>query len=99
MADQKPDVKPAAGGTVQQVSLKLRDQQNNEIEFKVKSTTKFQKIAKAYADKKGVDVNSLRFNLDGDRVDIQSEQTVADLGLEDGDSIDVTTFQVGGRAL
>ncbi|KAJ3370948.1 hypothetical protein GGF31_003678 [Allomyces arbusculus] len=56
MDDHKPDVKPGDG---QQISIRLRDRQNNEIEFKTKSTTKFHKIAKAYADKKGIDLNSL----------------------------------------
>ncbi|KAJ3370946.1 Small ubiquitin- modifier 1 [Allomyces arbusculus] len=94
--DRKPDVKPAAGGAVQQVTLKLRDPQGSEIEFKVKSTTKFQKIAKAYADKKNIDLAGLRFQVDGERVDLLSEQTVGELDLEDGDIVDVVINQVGG---
>ncbi|KAJ3367070.1 Small ubiquitin- modifier 1 [Allomyces javanicus] len=98
MADQKPDVKPAAaGGVVQQVTLKLQDSNGNEIEFKVKSTTKFQKIAKAYADKKNIDVSTLRFNIDGEPVVF--EKTVGELDLVDGDVVDVEMKQVGGQAL
>ncbi|KNE56128.1 hypothetical protein AMAG_01964 [Allomyces macrogynus ATCC 38327] len=102
--DRKPDVKPAAGGAVQQVTLKLRDPQGNEIgecqllspKFKAKSTTWFHKIAKAYADKKNIDLAGLRFQVDGERVELQSEQTVGELELEDGDTADVEINQVGG---
>ncbi|KAJ3367069.1 Small ubiquitin- modifier 1 [Allomyces javanicus] len=94
--DRKPDVKPAAGGALQQVMLKFRDPQGNEMEFKVKSTTKFHKIAKAYADKKNIDLAGLRFQVDGERVDLLSEQTVGELDLEDGDIVDVEINQVGG---
>ncbi|KNE54471.1 hypothetical protein AMAG_17673 [Allomyces macrogynus ATCC 38327] len=91
MDDHKPDVKP---GNVQQISIRLRDQQNNEIEIKARSTTKFQKIAKAYANKKGIDLNYLRFNLDGERVKL--EDSIGELDLLDGDVVDVNTDMIGG---
>jgi small ubiquitin-related modifier len=50
-------------------------------EFKVKTTTKFVKIARAYAEKKGVDLMSLRFAMDGERITIPSEQTVTEVSL------------------
>lgn len=52
------------------------------------------KVFNAYAQKKGVDFNSLRFLLDGDRVDEQS--TPKTLELEDDDQIDCVLEQVGG---
>ncbi|KAJ3367071.1 hypothetical protein GGF32_000133 [Allomyces javanicus] len=109
MDDHKPDVKP---GNVQQISIRLRDQHNNEIEFKARSRTKFQKIAKAYADKKSIDLNSLRLNLDGERVKL--EETIGEVRahgqrdrdvsrgalthsrLLDGDVVDVNTDMIGG---
>ncbi|KAL7749089.1 Cation channel sperm-associated protein 3 [Sorochytrium milnesiophthora] len=86
------DVKPE---TNQQVSIKLRDPHGSEVEFKVKPTTKFFKIAKAYADKKSLALGSLRFQFDGARIQVgeNSEQTVSELELEDGDTVDVQLEQ------
>jgi small ubiquitin-related modifier len=44
------------------------------------------KLFKVYAEQKGVDVSSLRFIFNGDR--INRNQTPETLGLEDGDQID-----------
>jgi small ubiquitin-related modifier len=53
------------------------------------------KIFNAYASRKGVDINSLRFLLDGDIVN--GEQTPKMLELEDQDQIDAVLEQIGGR--
>jgi small ubiquitin-related modifier len=53
--------------------------------FKVKKSTKMEKVFATYAGRKGVNVDSLRFLLDGNR--IQKEQTAADLDLEDDDQV------------
>ncbi|ORZ29592.1 ubiquitin-2 like Rad60 SUMO-like-domain-containing protein [Catenaria anguillulae PL171] len=79
--------------TVTQVSLKLRDHTGSEIEFKVKSTTKFSKVAKAYAEKKGLTLADLRFDFDGNRIRPEQDETIDDLDLQDGDTIDVATAQ------
>ena len=50
----------------------------------------------AYAGKKGIDVNSMRFMLDGEAVDL--EATPASLDLEDNDQIDCFLQQVGGAS-
>ncbi|KAI9159350.1 hypothetical protein H9P43_008690 [Blastocladiella emersonii ATCC 22665] len=90
MSDQ--EAKP----TVQQVSVKLRDAQGSEIEFKVKGSTKFSKIAATYATKKGINPDSIKFVLNGETLNKDSEKSVTDHGIEDGDVIDVETAQVGG---
>ena len=48
----------------------------------------------AYAGKKGIDVNSMRFMLDGEAVEFDS--TPDSLDLEDNDQIDCFLQQVGG---
>jgi small ubiquitin-related modifier len=53
-----------------------------------------EKVFVAYASKKGVAPNSLRFLLDGDR--IKGDQTPDDLDLQDGDQVDAVLEQVGG---
>ncbi len=52
------------------------------------------KVFTTYASRKGVDMASLRFLLDGER--IGGDQTPKLLELEDQDQIDVVLEQVGG---
>jgi small ubiquitin-related modifier len=53
-----------------------------------------QKVFDTYATRKGVQANSLRFMLDGERID--PLQTPKMLELEDQDQIDCMLEQVGG---
>jgi len=53
------------------------------------------KVFEAYATRRGIAKQSMRFMIDGARVDESS--TPADLDLEDGDQIDVVLEQTGGR--
>lgn len=52
------------------------------------------KLFQAYADRRGIAIDALRFTLDGNR--INQEDTPKMLELEDGDQIDVLLHQVGG---
>jgi len=56
-----------------------------------------EQVFKAYAERKGISQSSLRFLLDGDRV--QDDQTAKMLELEDGDQIDAVLEQVGGSVV
>ena len=69
----------------------------DEMFFKVKKATRMQKIMDAFAQRKGIAPNSLRFMLDGQRV--EGDNTPKMLELEDNDQIDVVLEQVGGRAV
>ena len=69
-------------------------QNGEETFFKVKANTKMSKVFNAYAKRKGVQGNALRFLLDGQR--INAEQTPGDLELEDQDQIDCVLEQQGG---
>eukprot|EP00948_MAST-09A_sp_MAST-9A-sp1_P003915 g3915.t1 len=77
------------------LTIKLKNVNGEETFFKVKKTTKMSKIADAYCRKKGLNVQSLRFLLDGDRVDLN--ETPKTLELDDQDQIDVMQEQLGGR--
>ena len=68
----------------------------DEMFFKVKKGTKMQKIMDAFANRKGIAANSLRFMLDGTRV--QGDSTPKMLELEENDQIDVVLEQVGGSS-
>ena len=69
-------------------------QDQTEIFFKCKPHTKMEKLMGAYANRQGVQLRAIRFLFDGER--IREDQTPQDIGLEDGDSIDVVMEQVGG---
>jgi len=53
-----------------------------------------EKVIKAFAEKLGLDPNTIRLSFDGER--IKPSSTPADLGLEDNDIIDCLEQQVGG---
>ena len=57
--------------------------EGDEVVFRVKTTTKLQRLFDAYALRKGIDVGSLRFLLDGKR--LNGDQTPEDVDVEDGD--------------
>jgi small ubiquitin-related modifier len=65
-----------------------------ETFFKIKKTTKMSKVFETYAQRKGVQATSLRFMLDGERVN--EDETPKMLELEDQDQIDCMLEQTGG---
>jgi small ubiquitin-related modifier len=76
------------------ITIRVKDQAGEETFFKVKNTTKMVKVFAAYAQRKGVQQTSLRFLLDGER--IQNDDTPKTLELEDQDQIDCLLEQYGG---
>ena len=72
--------------TPSSLNIRLRDQTGEETFFKVKTTTKLDKVFNAYATRKDVCATSLRFFFDGAAV--SGVQTPADIGMEDDDQID-----------
>jgi small ubiquitin-related modifier len=70
-------------------------QTGEETYFKVKKTTRMEKVFNAYAQRKGVNAGALRFLLDGQR--INGDQTPKLLDLEDQDQIDCLLEQQGGQ--
>ena len=69
--------------------------QGETVTFRVKPTTKFSKIIKAFCQKEGLDESGVRFMFDGER--LNPDDTPAGHDMEDGDQVDVTTVAVGGR--
>jgi len=63
----------------------LQPQTGEETFFKIKKSTKMSKVMETYAKRKGVDIASLRFLVDGERV--QGEDTPKTLELDDQDQI------------
>ncbi len=65
-----------------------------EVHFKVKLTTNLGKIKKSYAERKGVQVDTFKFLIDGEF--LKDHQTPEQLGLKDDDVIEVYNNQSGG---
>ena len=80
--------------TGEAITIRVKDQAGEEIFFKVKNTTKMSKVFAAYAQRKSVQQTSLRFLLDGER--INNDDTPKTLELEDQDQIDCLLEQYGG---
>eukprot|EP00538_Stauroneis_constricta_P004090 CAMPEP_0119547100 /NCGR_PEP_ID=MMETSP1352-20130426/1321_1 /TAXON_ID=265584 /ORGANISM="Stauroneis constricta, Strain CCMP1120" /LENGTH=93 /DNA_ID=CAMNT_0007591945 /DNA_START=48 /DNA_END=329 /DNA_ORIENTATION=- len=90
MADEAAKVDPENGP----ITIRVRDQTGEETFFKIKKTTKMQKVFDTYANRKGVQSGSLRFLLDGERV--PEDATPKSLELDDQDQIDCMLEQTGG---
>jgi small ubiquitin-related modifier len=70
----------------------LRAPTGEDVLFKVKKSTRFERVMDAYARMKGVEMDSLRFLL-MDRICYW--HTVGEAGLEDGDIVMVMLEQLG----
>lgn len=77
------------------ITIRVRDQTGEETFFKIKKTTKMSKVFDTYAQRKGVQATSLRFMLDGERIDENSTPKM--LELDDQDQIDCMLEQTGGN--
>ena len=71
-----------------------KKQDGSEIYFKIKKSTKMQKVFDTYAGRKGFSASALRFLYDGSR--IKSDDTPKMLEMEDQDQIDCKIEQSGG---
>jgi small ubiquitin-related modifier len=88
MADVKPDISGEA------MTIKIKYNESTTV-FRVKGETLFCKVTKAYCDKVGHPITSMRFMFDGERIN-DDKQSISELGLEDGDTVDAFLQQVGG---
>jgi len=69
-------------------------QTGEETFFKIRKHTKMSKVFDTYAQRKGVQATSLRFMVDGERID--DNHTPKSLELDDQDQIDCMLEQTGG---
>jgi hypothetical protein len=84
---------PEQAGGVEHINIKVTDN-NNEVFFKIKRSTKLEKLMTAFCERQGKPRNQCRFLFDGSRV--QSNDTPDTLEMADGDSLEVHQEQVGG---
>lgn len=67
----------------------------DDMRFKLKKSTPLRKLMNKVAGHRDMSVGALRFVFDGER--INGDKSPAAYQMEDGDSIDVMTEQLGGR--
>ena len=97
--DKKPEKKEGGEGSL---NIRIRDQTGEETFFKVKKTTKLDKVFNAYSTRKGVAATSLRFLFDGSRMrgddmvgEIRNFDGTPPDSMEDGDQLDCMLEQGG----
>ncbi|KAK4554647.1 hypothetical protein LTR86_008149 [Recurvomyces mirabilis] len=76
------------------MSLTFRDQTDFALTFKLKATTRLGKAMDQFSARAEKARDTLRFLFEGDR--INADSTPADIGLDDGDVIEVHMEQIGG---
>ncbi|KAK4044576.1 ubiquitin-related domain-containing protein [Parachaetomium inaequale] len=84
------DMAPAAS---EHLNIKVTDN-NNEVFFKIKRSTKLEKLMTAFCERQGKTPASVRFLFEGQRV--QPTDTPDTLEMQDGDTLEVHQEQVGG---
>lgn len=75
------------------IQINVRDQTGEEVHFRMKMSTRMEKVFSTYAKRKSVHISALRFLIDGER--ISPMQSPLDLDLKDGDQIDCMLEQQG----
>ncbi|KXH25118.1 ubiquitin family protein [Colletotrichum simmondsii] len=98
MSGEHENGSPSAGGqdvppAVEHLNIKVTDN-NNEVFFKIKRSTKLDKLMTAFCERQGKAMNSVRFLFEGQRV--QPTDTPDTLEMADGDTLEVHQEQVGG---
>ena len=83
----------AAASTDESLRIRFRDKDGEEEHFIVKPTTRMEVVFNVYSQRRGVNQNSFRFLLDGER--INADSTPRSLDLEDDDQIDAMLEQGG----
>ncbi|KAG7292346.1 hypothetical protein NEMBOFW57_002381 [Staphylotrichum longicolle] len=80
-------------GPTEHLNIKVTDN-NNEVFFKIKRSTKLEKLMTAFCERQGKTPASVRFLFEGQRV--QPTDTPDTLEMQDGDTLEVHQEQVGG---
>ncbi|KAK3906837.1 ubiquitin-related domain-containing protein [Staphylotrichum tortipilum] len=99
MADNAENGSPAqpgpdqGQGPTEHLNIKVTDN-NNEVFFKIKRSTKLEKLMTAFCERQGKTLASVRFLFEGQRV--QPSDTPETLEMQDGDTLEVHQEQVGG---
>ena len=76
------------------ITLRVKDQDQNEVFFRIKKSIPLKILMDGYCVKKRVELRTFAFLFDGKN--LRPEHTIEEAGLEDGDEIDVLAHQLCG---
>eukprot|EP00286_Rhodomonas_abbreviata_P026738 CAMPEP_0181314634 /NCGR_PEP_ID=MMETSP1101-20121128/14927_1 /TAXON_ID=46948 /ORGANISM="Rhodomonas abbreviata, Strain Caron Lab Isolate" /LENGTH=102 /DNA_ID=CAMNT_0023421749 /DNA_START=6 /DNA_END=314 /DNA_ORIENTATION=+ len=99
----EPDVKDEKNvqkGLTKTIEVSVKTPGEEPIKFRVKATSKFEKVANAFGKQLGVDPSKFKFlDAEGQRIAKQTgwSKTMEELGIENEDTIDAMLEQTGGR--
>ena len=88
-------VKAEAGGDGSFINITVRSQTAADASFRVRRDVKLERLVNTYCGKHSLDPKAIVF-LDSSGRQIRAAQTPGEVGLEDGDTIEVLLHQVGG---
>lgn len=88
------DSKPTTDGEDQKISFNIVNNLGSSVAFRVKLSTEFNKVMSAYCTRNGIEFGSIKFLFDGNQ--LRPDQTIRQIGLSEGDVVDVMASQVGG---
>ncbi|KAG5919433.1 hypothetical protein E4U61_000912 [Claviceps capensis] len=88
-----PEERTEVPTSSEHLNIKVTDN-NNDVYFKIKRSTKLEKLMNAFCERQGKVITSVRFLFDGSRV--QPTDTPDALEMADGDTLEVHQEQVGG---
>ncbi|CAO1942300.1 unnamed protein product [Urochloa humidicola] len=93
----KVKAEPGGGGdgAAGLINIKVQSQSAAEVFFRIKSNVRLRRLMDMYCGKHSLDPKAVKF-LGPDGRHIRPEQTPDEVGLEDGDAIDVWLDQQGG---
>lgn len=94
--EQSPTGEHEAPAVTEHLNVKVTDG-NGEVFFKIKRSTRLEKLMRAFCDRSGKSFETVRFTFEGDRV--TKDHTPNDLQMEDGDQLEVFQEQIGGFCL
>ena len=83
---------PSEGGD--KIKLKIASQAGTEVYFALRRNMPFSRMMSVYCPTQGIEPSTLRFVYDGQR--IREDQTPQDLEMEEDDTIDAFSMQIGG---
>jgi small ubiquitin-related modifier len=92
-AREEEDEVNKGAASVHCVDIRLIDHNGEETMSRVRQTTRFGRVMRAYVSRTGAIAHDLRFLLYGEQID--PYQTIADLDLQDGDQVEVFLAQTG----
>ncbi|CAL4953622.1 unnamed protein product [Urochloa decumbens] len=93
----KVKAEPGGGGdgAADLINIKVQSQTSAEVFFRIKRNVRLRRLMDMYCGKHSLDPKAVKF-LGPDGRHIRGEQTPDEVGLEDGDAIDVWLDQQGG---